>query len=166
VRLSNPLLCVAAALALASCGGDDSSDDTAGSTQAPAPSTSAETGAPGASATFVAPKEGSTAGDEFTAKVKIENFEINPDAVGKSPVPGQGHLHFQIDGGRYDVPANAGANGQLAAKLGVDGKYSPSLETHITYSKIPPGKHKLVCFLANNNHTPTGVQATTEFTVE
>ena len=153
-----------AALVAAGCGDDESNDDTAGSTQAPAASES--TGAPSAKVEFVAPGDGTTVGDKFTAKVKLENFEIDPDSVGKSPVPGKGHLHFQMDGGKFDIPENSGENGKLAQKLGVDGKYSPSVEPTITYENMPPGDHTLKVFLANNNHTPTGAEAETEFTVK
>ena len=151
----------AAALAVAGCGDEKRSDSTSEQSQAP----TAQSG-PKAKVSFVAPKDGSTAGDKFTAKVKLENFEIDPSGVGKSPVSGKGHLHFQLDGGRFDIPENSGANGQLAKKLGVDGKYSPSTTASITYEKIPPGKHKLKVYLANNNHTDTGVEAETEFTVK
>jgi hypothetical protein len=115
---------------------------------------------------FLTPKEGATTGDKVTAKVKLENFVLDPNAVGKSPVPGKGHLHFQMDGGKFDIPENSGENGKLAKKLGVDGKYSPAVEPTITYVNLPPGKHELEVYLANNNHTDTGVEAETEFTVK
>src|SRR5688500_284346 len=101
------LVCAAtvAALAFAGCGGDDEGDETGGSTQAPADTGASE--APKASVTFVTPKGGSTVGDEFTADIKLEDFELDPDAVGKSPVSGKGHLHFQLDGGRFDIPENS-----------------------------------------------------------
>src|SRR5215213_1526915 len=162
------LACVTAAVALtfAGCGDDENSDDTGGSADAPTADTAAPTGGPKASVEFLTPKDGSTTGDEFTAKVKLTNFEIDPDAVGKSPVSGKGHLHFQLDGGRFDIPENSGENGKLAKKLGVDGKYSPAVAPEITYEKIPPGEHTLEVYLANNNHTDTGVEAETEFTVK
>ena len=154
------LPCLAAALVVAGCGDTERSKST--NEQSPAPAT--EGSGPKAKVTFVAPKDGSTTGDKFTAKVKLENFQLDPAGVGKSPVPGKGHLHFQLDGGRFDIPENSGANGQLAKKLGVDGRYSPSTTTSITYEKIPPGEHKLEVYLANNNHTDTGGEAETEFT--
>ena len=161
------LLCAAAlaALALAGCGDDESGDKTAGSTQAPAAEGNG-TEAPSAKVEFVSPTNGSSTGDKFTAKVKLENFEIAPEEVGKSPVPGKGHLHFQMDGGKFDIPENSGENGKLAKKLGVDGKYSPSVEPTITYENLPPGEHTLKVYLANNNHTDTGVEAETELTVK
>jgi hypothetical protein len=164
MTLRTALAFTAAALAVAGCGNEKRSDST--SSQSQAPTQGSGPTAPKAKVTFVTPKDGSTVSDKFTAKVKLENFEIDPAAVGKSPVPGKGHLHFQLDGGRFDIPANSGENGKLAQKLGVDGKYSPSTTTSITYEKIPPGKHKLEVYLANNNHTDTGAEAETEFSVK
>jgi hypothetical protein len=159
------LACTAAALAFAGCGDEKRSESTSEQSQAPATQGSGPD-APKAKVAFLTPKDGSTTGDKFTAKVKLQNFELDPSAVGKSPVPGKGHLHFRLDGGRFDIPENSGANGQIAKKLGVDGKYSPSTTPSITYEKIPPGKHTLEVYLANNNHTDTGVEAETEFTVK
>jgi hypothetical protein len=165
VTTRTALACAGAALAIAGCGNEERSDDTTESAQQPA--TQGEgPAAPSAKVSFTAPKDGSTLGSKFTAKVKLQNFELNAKTVGKSPVPGQGHLHFQLDGGRFDVPQHSGPNGKLAKQLGVDGKYSPALETTITYTGVPPGKHTLEVYLANNNHTDTGVEAETEFTVK
>jgi hypothetical protein len=161
------LLCAAsgAALLLAGCGDEERSSETGSTTTAPAAEATA-TDAPKATVEFLTPEDGSTVGSRFTAKVKLANFIIDVDAVGKSPQPGRGHLHFQLDGGRFDIPEHSGANGDLAKKLGVDGKYSPAGAPEITYEEIPPGKHKLEIYLANNNHTDTGVEAETEFTVK
>jgi hypothetical protein len=63
------------------------------------------------------------------------------------------------------VPGHS-AGGDLAAKLGVDGKYSPSVKPAMTYEQIPPGNHVLEVYLANNNHTDLGVEAEVEFTVK
>ena len=79
---------------------------------------------------------------------------------------GEGHLHFSMDGGKFDHPKYSGANGQLAVKLGVDGKYSPSVTPTITYKGLPKGKHVLEVYLANNDHSNTGVEGRTEFTVQ
>jgi hypothetical protein len=85
--------------------------------------------------------------------------------VGKAAVPGEGHLHFTMDGGRYDFPRYSGANGALAVTLGVQGRYSPSVTPGITYRGLPPGRHTLVVHLANNDHTDVGPTATTMFTL-
>jgi hypothetical protein len=165
VTTRTALACAGAALVIAGCGNEKRSNDTTESAQQPT-TQAGGTAAPASKVAFTAPKDGSTVGSKFTAKVKVQNFEINAKAVGKSPVPGQGHLHFRLDGGRFDVPQHSGANGKLAKQLGVDGKYSPALDTTITYTGVPPGKHKLEVYLANNNHTDTGVEAETEFTVK
>ena len=99
-------------------------------------------------------------------KVKVSGFKLAPQAVGKPPVQGEGHLHFAMDGGKFDQPKYSGANGTLAVKLGVNGKYSPSVTPAITYTGIPKGKHSLEVYLANNDHSNTGVEALTSFTVK
>jgi hypothetical protein len=93
------------------------------------------------------------------ATVVLSHFHIAPGLVGKPPVPGMGHLHFMLAGGKFDYPRYSGANGLLGKKLGVAGAYSPALAPNITYSHLPPGRYTLICMLANNNHTPTGVEA-------
>jgi hypothetical protein len=50
--------------------------------------------------------------------------------------------------------------------LGVEGKFSPSFTRRIIYRNIPPGQHTLVAYLANNDYSNTGVQASTTFTVK
>jgi hypothetical protein len=159
---------LAMAVVVAGCGSDDNnrSDSTgasAGGTsaaQAPAPTDSSSKVA------FVTPKDDATEQGTVKVKVKLTNFKIDATQIGKSPQPGIGHLHFAMDGGKYDNSKYSGPNGKLAEQLGVDGKYSPSITPKITYTDLPPGKHQLEVYLANNNHTPTGVEAETEFTVK
>ncbi len=71
-----------------------------------------------------------------------------------------------MDGGKFDKPKYSGPNGELAVKLGVDGKYSPAVAPEITYRKLPPGEHTVEVHLANNDHSNTSTQAETTFTVE
>ena len=144
---------------LAGCG--DSSGDKSASKGGSAP---AQT--PKGSVRFVTPKDGGKSGSTLHAKVALKNFELSPKTVGQAPRPGQGHLHFKMDDGKFDKPKFSGKNGQLAKKLGVAGKYSPSLTPTITYTGLPPGKHELEVYLANNNHTNVGVEAETEFVVK
>lgn len=98
--------------------------------------------------------------------MKLSNFQLAPTEVGKQAKEGHGHLHFALDEGKYDKPKYSGANGKLAVKLGVQGKYSPSVEPTITYKNLPLGEHELEVYLANNDHTNTGVEAKTSFTVK
>ena len=115
--------------------------------------------------TFTKPKPGWMGGSTVTFDVKLTNFKLDPQDVGKQKKPGKGHLHFQMDGGKFDYPKYSGANGKLAVTLGIAGKYSPAVLPTITYSHLPPGKHRLVVFLANNDHSPVGVSASVHFTV-
>jgi hypothetical protein len=160
------LICVAVvAVGAAGCGSKKKSTS---STSSSTSTTSAVThvGAPGAKVTFVEPKAGSMTGSTVTVKVKLTKFKLAPQQVGKPPKAGEGHLHFSLDEGKYDQPKYSGANGKLAVKLGVNGKYSPSVMRTITYSGVPKGKHKLEVYLANNDHSNTGVEASTTFTVQ
>ena len=153
-------MAAAVCAALAGCG-EERSDDTGGAPAAEADPADAVK----SKVEFISPADGSTVDGKFTAKVKLTDFEIDPGAIGKSPQPGRGHLHFQLDGGRFDIPQHSGENGKMAKSLGVDGKYSPAGAPEITYSDIPPGTHVLKVLLANNNHTDTGVQAESQITV-
>jgi hypothetical protein len=154
------------AVAVAGCGSDKKSESANETTTNTTATAAEKTGAPGAKAEFVTPKEGGTSSDTVKVKVKLTGFELAPKEVGKTPKQGQGHLHFSLDGGKFDHPKYSGANGQLAVKLGVDGKYSPSVTPTITYKGIPKGKHEIEVYLANNDHSDTGVEAKTEFTVQ
>ena len=145
-------LAVVAALGIAACGDDD--DDEGGSADA------------GATVTFVSPTEGEMTGESVTAEVDLEGFQLAADSVGMANTPNQGHLHFSLDGGKFDTPKYSGPNGKLAVQLGVDGQYSPSTEPTITYSGVPKGEHTLEVDLVNNDHSETGTTASTTFTVD
>ena len=143
---------IVAALGVAACGdGDD--DETSSAESKPAVS-------------FVSPTDGEMTSGEVTAEVELEDFEIDAVNVGKSVDEGKGHLHFSLDGGKFDKPKSSGPNGELAVKLGVDGQYSPAVEPTITYTGLPKGEHTLEVDLANNDHSDTGTTASTTFTVE
>ena len=143
---------IVAALGIAACGDDD--DDDSGAAES------------GPQVSFVSPTDGQMTAGEVTAEVELENFEIDAVNVGKAVDEGKGHLHFTLDGGKFDKPKYSGANGELAVKLGVDGMYSPAVEPTITYSGLPKGEHTLEVALANNDHSDTGTTASTTFTVE
>jgi hypothetical protein len=151
----------ALALGVAGCGSDDSKSSSSQSdSQAQQPA------GPKPTIKFVSPEDGASLSGAVTAKVQLTNFQIAPQAVGKAPRPGQGHLHFKMDDGKFDFPKYSGANGLIAKKLGVTGHYSPALAPKITYKHLPPGKHELEVYLANNNHTNVGVETKVEFTVK
>jgi len=114
---------------------------------------------------FTSPAAGATLSGPVTARVAVEGFTLSGASVGQAARAGEGHLHFSLDGGRYDLARYSGANGRLAAKLGVAGRYSPSVTPSITYSGLPAGPHTLKVSLANNDHTDTGAGATVSFVV-
>jgi hypothetical protein len=157
---NSTLVVIGAAALLAGCG---EKKDTTESSASTATDTAA---APKSDVAFVTPKNGAAVSGALICKVKLTNFTIDPKAVGQSPQPGRGHLHFSVDGGKYDFPKFSGANGKIGVKLGVDGKYSPALAPDITYRHLPKGKHKVVVYLANNNHTLIGPKAEEEIVVK
>jgi hypothetical protein len=115
---------------------------------------------------FVTPKPSATTSSKVTFAVKLTNFKIDAKDVGKMKIANMGHLHFAMDKGKYDYPKYSGANGKLAVKLGIAGKYSPAVTRTITYAHLPKGKHTLVAFLANNDHSAVGPKASLTFTVK
>lgn len=119
-----------------------------------------------ASVSFTSPTEGATEGDSVIANVDLKNFELDAANVGKAALEGKGHVHFSMDNGKFDQPKYSGANGDLAKQLGVNGKYSPSVEPTVTYKGLPKGEHTLTVFLANNDHSDAGPKDTVNFTVE
>jgi hypothetical protein len=108
-------------------------------------------------------------GNAVVVTVATRNFMIDAKDVGKKPIAGRGHEHFSMDNGKYDFPKYSGANGRLAVKLGVQGKYSPSVTNRVTYTGLPKGKHTVAVYLARNNHTAypgAGARKTLTFTVK
>src|SRR5437762_1022689 len=82
----------------------------------------------GAAVRFITPRTGSTVtGSTVHVRVRVTGFTLDARDVGKPARQGFGHLHFSLDGGRYDTPRYSGANGALAARIGAQGKYSPSV---------------------------------------
>lgn len=161
-----PMLAVSGALALfAGCGEDEGEEQSASPETTPAEtSTSAEGAGPRVS--FTSPTEGETISGPIRARIAINGFEIDAENVGKKVEEGKGHLHFSLDDGKFDKPKHSGANGQLAVKLGVDGRYSPAVAPEITYRNVPAGEHTLRVQLANNDHSDTGTETQTTFTVK
>jgi hypothetical protein len=170
VRTKPIVLAVAlCALVPTACGGGSQSSSQQPSSAQPEtkmPTTQKTVGAPGAKVAFETPKNGAPESSTVKAKVKVTGFKLSPNTVGQKAKQGEGHLHFSLDDGKFDQPKYSGKNGQLAVKLGVNGKYSPSVTPTITYKDVPPGKHTLEVYLANNDHSNTGVEASTTFTVK
>ena len=107
-----------------------------------------------------------SAKQKVVVTAKLADFAIDAKNVGKVNMDGMGHLHFSLDGGKYDYEKYSGANGALAAKLGIAGKYSPSVTPSVTYTGLPKGKHTAMVFIVNNDHSNTGSSAKLVFTVK
>jgi len=158
VRRVAPVAVLALAVGAAGCGSDKKSSSSASTPQQPS--------GPKIGVTFTKPTPREKVGTTVTATVHLTNFKLDPKAVGKAPQPGKGHLHFSMDGGKFDYPKYSGPNGALAKKLGVTGKYSPSVTPTIKYKGLPKGKHTISVQLANNNHSNAGASAKVSFKVK
>jgi len=156
-RVALPVL-VVLAVVVAGCGSSNKSSSSSSTAQQPS--------GPKIGVTFTKPTPREKVGTTVTATVHVTNFKLDPKAVGKPPQPGHGHLHFSMDGGKFDYPKYSGANGVLAKKLGVTGKYSPSVTPTIKYKGLPKGKHTISVQLANNDHSNAGASAKVDFKVK
>jgi hypothetical protein len=116
------------------------------------------------SVVFVGPLDGQTVAKRTTFRVRLTNFTISPTLTPTRLVPGQGFLHFAMDGGALDVPGHS-ANGAQAVRAGTQGRYSPVQGTSLTYNNLPIGRHTLTVTLADNFHAEIGVSASLSFTV-
>jgi hypothetical protein len=157
LRRVAPAAVIVLAVVATGCGSDKKSSSTSAS-QTPS--------GPKIGVTFTKPKPREKLGTTVTATVHLTNFKLDPKAVGKPPQPGKGHVHFSMDGGKFDYPKYSGANGVLAKKLGVTGKYSPSVTPTIKYKGLPKGKHTISVQLANNDHSNAGASAKVSFKVK
>lgn len=83
---------------------------------------------------------------EKTATVTVQVAAvklIDPALSNKRPTKGEGHLHYRVD----------------------DGPVIATTATKLSFHELTPGKHKIVVMLANNDHSPTGLEQTLEVTV-
>lgn len=116
------------------------------------------------SVAFAGPTAGQRVRRRAIFRVRILNFSISPTPTPTRLVPGQGFLHFSMDGGTLDVPGHS-ANGAQAVRAGTQGRYSPVQGTSLRYINLPPGRHTLTVSLADNFHAEIGVSASMSFTV-
>jgi len=94
-------------------------------------------------ATLVDPEK-KAAQKAATIEVKTTGIDlIDPGKANEMAKPGQGHLHYQVDGG----PVIA----------------TPA--TKLSFHGLTSGKHQIVIMLAGNDHSPLGPQQTLEVTI-
>jgi hypothetical protein len=79
-----------------------------------------------------------------TVDVKVTGIALtDPAKVNEQPKPGQGHLHYQVDGGPIIATTT----------------------TKLSFHGLTSGQHKIVVMLAANDHTPLGPQETLTVTI-
>ena len=100
-------------------------------------------GAPTLTATLV-DAEKKAAQKAATVEVKTTGIDLmDPAKVNEMAKAGQGHLHYQVDGG----PVIA------------------TTATKLSFHGLSSGAHKIVVMLAGNDHNPLGPQQTLEVTI-
>src|SRR3954452_4934717 len=152
------VLAVLAGVPISGCGG---APDSSASERAGTASANAHYGAPGAKLELVSPRRGGSLRTPVRVAVRVSGFRLDGKDVGKAPKRGFGHLHFRMDGGKYNRARYSRTGGALATRLGVAGRYSVATSPSITYERLPAGRHTLVVTLANNDLSETGVHART-----
>ena len=81
---------------------------------------------------------------EADVQVQVAGIDIvDPATANEKPVPGQGHLHYQLD------------SGPIVA----------TTATKLDFHKLTPGKHQITVMLAGNDHNPLGPKETLHVTV-
>src|SRR3954452_24476523 len=123
-------------------------------------------GAPGAKPRLLSPRRRASLSTPVRVVVRVSGFRLDGKDLGKAPKRGFGHLHFRMDGGKYDRARFSGPGGALAARLGVAGRYSVATSPVVTYKGLPAGRHTVVVTLANNDLSETAVHARTVVTVK
>lgn len=171
----------AVALALAFGGSSDSK---------PTPTTSDT--APGQpTVSIISPRNGARQSSHaVVVKVAVENFQLAPRHFGGEPQLGEGNIRFSLNrvpdcvdpvkllraihsplgngrlvGASFDYPQYSGPNGELAARIGTAGSYSPATRPEIYYENLKPGFYRLIVNLADNSGATTPFHAVTNFQV-
>ena len=148
-------------------GGESGRDESASAERSPQPPPRPAKPTPRKAVTpsivFVGIADGQAARRRLTFRVRLTGFSLSRTQTPPSLTPGQGFLHFSMDGGALDLPGYS-ANGDWAMRAGTQGRYSPAQSTSLAY-RLPPGQHTLTVSLGDNFHAEIGVSASVTFTV-
>lgn len=103
----------------------------------------------GSSIRIVSPKNKATAsGTLMVVEVRVQNFTLNPVAIGKAARPGEGHWRVLVDG----KPAGISADEVVSVP-------------NDAYPSLDAGKHTIKVELLNNDRTPVTGAESPEITV-
>lgn len=139
----------------------------------------------------LSPRDGSKPHtNSVVVKVKVHNFALAPEQLGRAPQLGEGHLAFllhkvpqtatanelkrasgplgkgRVIGRSFDFPRFSGPNGLLAERIGAQGQYSPATVPQIYYHNLPNGLFRLIVMLVQNDGTATPYHSVTHFRIE
>jgi hypothetical protein len=104
---------------------------------------------PAPSIQIVSPRNSATvSGSQMVIEVRVQNFELNPGAIGKPAKSGEGHWHVYVDG------KLAGLSADEVVSIPND-----------TFPVLTAGKHIIKAELHNNDHTPVAGAASSEITI-
>jgi len=94
--------------------------------------------------TILSPKNGATVSGVFDVVVKVQNFHVNCDLMGKPDVSRYGHWHLNLD-------SMSGPMMGMGTMLGM----SCTLVFHATTQGLKSGQvHTLIALLTDNGHAP------------
>ncbi len=94
--------------------------------------------------TILSPKNGATVSGSFDVVVKVQNFHLNCDLMGKPDVSRYGHWHLNLD-------SMSGPMMGMGTMLGM----SCTLVFHATTQGLKAGQvHTLIALLTDNGHAP------------
>ena len=93
---------------------------------------------------IVSPKPGQTVSGSFDVTVRVSNFDLTCDEMGKPDVPGHGHWHLNFDT----------MKGPMMGMMTMAGM-SCERTLHASTAGLKPGSsHQLIALLADNLHAP------------
>ncbi|GAC1456343.1 MAG: hypothetical protein PVSMB1_06020 [Gemmatimonadaceae bacterium] len=114
--------------------------------------TSARSNSADASIRILSPKGHVTVPEngKIYLKLAVSGVKLDPAAMGRKSVSGEGHYHFYVDcipPAAYSQPHNFGScwEGAMAST-------NPTFDLAAVPVKVPPGNHILLIALAQNNH--------------
>jgi len=105
--------------------------------------------------TILSPKDGATVAGSFDVVVKVQNFHLNCDLMGKPDVSRYGHWHLNLD-------SMTGPMMGMGTMLGM----SCATVFHSTTQGLQAGQtHTIIALLTDNGHAPLHPAVASEVTV-